>query len=92
MATRVTRGRFRCKEFEVVRGEVGDTVAERAVSNGGRTFGFSCGMPGEHKHVIGFIRRRLNLHKSKIEQAWFAWVCGSWTRQRGSDGGSVWPV
>lgn len=80
MAARVTRGRSRCEEFEAVRGEVGDTVAKRAAFNEGRSSGFSEGMPGEHNRVIGFIRRRLDLHKYKIGQARFAWVIGLWTR------------
>lgn len=69
MAARVTRGWSRCEEFEVVRGEVGDTVAKRAAFDGGQTSGFSYGMPEEHNCVIGFIRQRLNLHKYKIGQA-----------------------
>ena len=66
MAAHVTRGWSRCEKFEAVRGEVGDIVVERATSDGGQTFGFSHGMPGEHNRVIGFIRQRLDLHKYKI--------------------------
>ena len=68
MAARVPRTRSRSLEFEAVRVSVPGSrcrrVGARAAAVGGRVSGFWPRYAVEHVCLVGFIRRRLDVHRS----------------------------
>ena len=64
MATRVHENDLEVREPEAARGSFPKTTEARGTASGDRISGFSLRETEEHACVVGFFRRRLDLHRS----------------------------
>ena len=64
MTARVHENDLEVREPEAVRGSFSETTEARGTDSGDRISGFSLRETEEHAYVVGFFRRRLDLHRS----------------------------
>ena len=64
MATRVHKHDLEVRESEAARGNFSETTKARSTASGDRISGISLQETEEHACVVGFFRRRLNVHRS----------------------------
>ena len=64
MATRVYENDLEIREPEAARGSFPKTTKARGTASGDRISGFSLQETEEHACVVGFFKRRLDLHRS----------------------------
>ena len=64
MAARVHENDLEVREPEAARGSFLETAEARGTASGDRISGFSLRETEEHACVVGFFRRRLDLHRS----------------------------